>query len=77
METDFWRRSVGKSRLEKVHNETIKETMNVKKNTIQMIEDKQHGWFGHIIRMGHKGLPSLVLEWEPECRRRRGRPRKI
>ena len=39
-EMDFWRRSAGKSRLEGVSDETIRETMNVKKNTTQMIKEK-------------------------------------
>ena len=41
MEVDIWRRSSGKSRLERVRNKTIRETINVKKNNlIQMIEEK-------------------------------------
>ena len=50
--------------------------MNVKKNIIQMIEEKQLGWFGHVMRMGHERLLRLVFELEPEGRRRRDRPRK-
>ena len=42
LEMDFWRRFAGKSRLKRVRNETIKETMNVKKNIIQAIEEKNY-----------------------------------
>ena len=31
MEMAFWRRSTGRSRLERGHNETIRETLNAKK----------------------------------------------
>ena len=55
---DFCRRSTGKSRLEKICNETIRETMNVKKNIIQMIEEKQLGLFGHVMHIGHERLPN-------------------
>ena len=34
MEMDFWKRSAGKSRTERIRNKTIGETMNVKKNIL-------------------------------------------
>ena len=73
---DFCRRSTGKSRLEKICNETIRETMNVKKNIIQMIEEKQLSWVGHVMCMEHERLSKHVFEWESEGKQRRGRPRK-
>ena len=42
--------------------------MNVKKNTIQIIEEKQFGWFGRVMQMGHERLPRLAFEQEPEGR---------
>ena len=43
--------------MERVRNEIIRETMNVKKNTIQMIEEKQIALFGYVMRMGYERLP--------------------
>ena len=50
LEMDFWRRSAEKSRQERAHNETIRITMNVKKN-VQITEEKLLGWFSYDIRM--------------------------
>ena len=49
LEMDFWRRSAGKRRLQRVRKETIRETMKAKKNILQMIEEKQLSWFGHVM----------------------------
>ena len=43
LEIDFWRKSFTKSRLESIRNEIIREKMNVKKNTVQMIGEKVLG----------------------------------
>jgi hypothetical protein len=73
---DFWRRSVRKSRKEKVRNVTIREVMEVGKNILEVIEEKRLRWFGHVKRMPGNRLPLKVLEWEPEGTRRRGRPKE-
>jgi hypothetical protein len=71
---DFWRRSARKSRKEKVRKVTIREVMKVGKNILEVIEEKQLRWFGHVKRMSGNRLPLKVLEWEPEGVRR-GRPK--
>ena len=43
--------------------------MNIKKNIVQTSEEKQLGWFGHVMRMGHERLERLVFEWVLEGRR--------
>jgi hypothetical protein len=73
---DFWRRSARKSRKEKVRNVTIKEVMEVRKNILEVIEEKRLRWFRHVKRMPGNRLPLKVLEWEPEGTRRRGRPKE-
>jgi hypothetical protein len=73
---DFWRRSARKSRKEKVRNVTIRESMEVEKNILEVIEEKRLRWFGHVKRMPGNRLPRKILEWEPEGRRRRGRPKE-
>jgi hypothetical protein len=73
---DFWRRFARKSRKEKVRNVTIREIMEVRKNILEVIEEKRLRWFGHVKRMTGNRLQLKVLEWEPEGTRRRGRPKE-
>src|SRR5215510_269246 len=75
---DVLRRSVRKSRMEKIENERIKEIMGVKgkPDIIDIIEKKILQWYGHIKRMPEERIPKLIMEWKPEERRKRGRPRK-
>jgi hypothetical protein len=68
---NFWRRSARKSRKEKVRN-----VMEVRKNILEVIEEKRIRWFGHVKRMPGKRLPLKILEWQPEGKRRRGRPKE-
>lgn len=75
-EMDYWRRAAGKSRLEKVRNERIRELMHVKHTMVEEIKIKQLKWYGHVQRMTPERLPKQILEWTPTGRRRRGRPRK-
>jgi hypothetical protein len=70
---DFWRRSARKSRKETVRNGTIRETMEVGKNILEVIEEKRLRWFGHVKRMPGNRLPLKILEWEPEGTRRNRR----
>jgi hypothetical protein len=73
---DFWRRSARKSRKEKVRNVTIREVMDVRKDILEVIEEKRLRWFGHVKRLPGNRLPRKILEWEPEGTRRRGRPKE-
>jgi hypothetical protein len=75
-EMDFWRRSARKSRKEKVRNVTIREVVELRKNILEVIEEKRLRWFGHVKRMPGNRLPLKVLEWEPEGTRRMGRPKE-
>jgi hypothetical protein len=75
-EMDLWRRSARKSRKEKVRNVTIREIMELRKNILEVTEEKQLRWFGHVKRMPGNRLPLKVLKWEPEVTRRRGRPKE-
>jgi hypothetical protein len=66
---------VRKLRKEKVRNVTITEVMEVRKNILEVIEEKRLRYFGHVKRMPGNRLPLKVLEWEPEGTQRRGRPK--
>jgi hypothetical protein len=76
-EMDFWRRSARKSSKEKVRNGTIRTIMEVRKNILEVIEEKRLQWFRHVNRMPGNRLPLKILEWQPEGTRRRGRPKDI
>jgi hypothetical protein len=71
-------RSARKSRMERIKNEYMKEIMGVKGKPviIDIIEKKRLQWYGHVKRMPEERIPKLVMEWIPEERRKRGRPRK-
>lgn len=75
-EMDYWRRAAGKSRMERVTNERIREIMNVEHTIVEDIRDKQLVWFGHVQRMTDLRMPKKIMQWKPGGRRRRGRPRR-
>jgi hypothetical protein len=41
---------------------------------VERIKQKRLQWYGHVKRMEKDRLPNTVVEWEKECRRRKGRP---
>jgi hypothetical protein len=47
-----------------------------KPDIIDNIEKKRLQWYGHVKRMPEERIPKLILEWVPEERQKRGRPRK-
>jgi hypothetical protein len=77
-EMDVLRRSARKSRMEEIKNEHIKEIMGVKGklNIIDNIGKKRLQWYGHVKRMPEEKILKLIMEWVPEERKKRGRPRK-
>jgi hypothetical protein len=50
--------------------------MGVRKNILEVTEEKRLRWFGHVKRMPGNRLPLNILEWEPEGTRRTERPKK-
>jgi hypothetical protein len=80
-EMDFWKRSAGRSRRERVTNTNskptrIREIMGVKHTIINDIKTKQLVWYDHVQRMPDDKIPKQVLNWRPYGRRRRGRLRR-
>jgi hypothetical protein len=75
---DVLRRSARKSRMERIKNEHIKEIMGVKgkPDIIDIIEKNGLQWYGHVKRMPEERISTLIMEWIPWERRKRGRPRK-
>jgi hypothetical protein len=72
------RKSARKSRMERIKNEHIKEIMGVKGklDIIDIIGKKRLQWYGHVKRMAEERMSKLIMEWIPEGRRKRERPRK-
>jgi hypothetical protein len=47
-----------------------------KPDIIDITKRKRLQGYGHVKRMQEERLPNLIMEWIPEERRKRGRPRK-
>jgi hypothetical protein len=75
-EMDFWRRSAGRSRRERIRSERIRDIMKVNTTIVEDIRTNQLRWYGHVVRMERERLPKQVLLWTPQGRRRKGTPRR-
>ncbi|XP_045480901.1 uncharacterized protein LOC123685289 [Harmonia axyridis] len=75
-EMDFWRRAAGRSKLERFTNNRIREIMGVTHTITQDIKINQLRWYGHVRRMEDQRLPKQILDWTPQGRRKKRRPRK-
>ena len=74
-EMKYLRRTVGKTRRDRVRNERIREEVNLRKSLIEVIEDRQLKWYGHTYRMPEERKPKQIMEMRTEGRIGRGRPR--
>jgi hypothetical protein len=74
-EMDFWRRSAGISRKDKIRNSAIKQRTAVTRSLLDYIKTKQLQQYGHVQRMEGGRLGEEVMKWRPAGRRKRGRPK--
>lgn len=69
------RKAVNKTRRDRVRNEEIRNSINIKP-VMHSIEKQRLKWFGHLVRMKHDEMPSRLYNQRHSGRRDRGRPRK-
>ena len=50
--------------------------MNEQDTILDEITRKQLIWYGHDERMDPTRLPKIMINWKPEGRKKRGRPRR-
>src|SRR5215510_9760197 len=76
LEMDFWKRACGVSRLEHVRNDEIRRRTQRDKDIMDTINMKRLIWYGHVQRMPEERWSKRMLDWVPNKRRKRGRPRR-
>jgi len=58
-----------------VRNGKIRRRSQRKKDIMDTINTKRLIWYGHVQRMLAERWPKRMLDWVPDRRRKRGRPR--
>jgi hypothetical protein len=72
-EMDFWRRSAGSSRRERIRNERIRDIMKVNTTIVENIRTNQLRWYEHVVRMERERLPKQVLLWTGKKKKRKAK----
>jgi hypothetical protein len=70
------RRSAKISKLDRKMNEYIRGKMDTRDTILDDITQNQLIWYGHVERMDPMQLPKIMINWKPEGRKTRGRPRR-
>ena len=65
----------GVTLFDKQRNEDIRRELGVK-SVLDVIQQTQLRWYGHVMRMDNSRLPKKWLDWKPQSKRSVGRPRK-
>jgi hypothetical protein len=52
----------------------LEQKMGMKKDILQEIEEQQLRWYGHVMRMDDCRTARRVAHWNPQGKRRCGRP---
>ncbi|KAK4871484.1 hypothetical protein RN001_015608 [Aquatica leii] len=75
-EMQYWRKSCGLVRTDRIRNIDIRKKLEVERNIIEEVEKKQLIWYGHVQKMEDERWPKKTIKWVPPERRKRGRPKK-
>jgi hypothetical protein len=70
------RKFLGITRLDKIRNQIIRDTLDHQKTVIDTISERRLKYFGHILRMGNERYPKITYEGRIHGKRPRGRPPK-
>ncbi|XP_072050143.1 uncharacterized protein [Amphiura filiformis] len=70
------RKIMGVSRLDRIRNTIIRDTLGLNNTIIDKITQKRIRFFGHIQRMRNDRYPKIVIEGNVHGKRPRGRPPK-
>ena len=70
------RRILGVSRLDKIRNSHIKQSLNLKTSVTDRVSTKRLKYFGHVARLPPHRNPKIALEGQVQGIRPRGRPLK-
>ena len=54
----------------------LEKKMNAQDTIMDEITRKQLIRYGHVERMDPTRLPKIMIDWKPEGRKKRGRPRR-
>jgi hypothetical protein len=73
---DALRRSARIFKLDRKTNEFIREKMNKQDTILNEITGKHFIWYGHVERMDPTRLQKIMINWKPEGKKKRGRPRR-
>jgi hypothetical protein len=70
------RRSSRISRKDRIRNVTVRQQIGLEEIIFKEIEQNQLTWYGHVQRIAEERLPKIALNWIPNQKRARGRPKK-
>jgi Reverse transcriptase (RNA-dependent DNA polymerase) len=59
---------------DQISNEKIRKTTKVK-DVVETMSQLKWSWAGHIARYPQNRLPTIIEDWQPETKRRRGHPK--
>jgi hypothetical protein len=75
-EVDYLRRRCRRTRLYIIRKETIREIMEMEMDNTDEVQKRQLMWFGYTKRMDETRWPREAVEWVPQEKGDRGRPRR-
>ncbi len=69
------RKILGVRIIDKMRNDDIRKALNQTETIMQNVHDRQHQWFGHVLRMDKNRIANITLHGRVEGTAKRGHPR--